>query len=137
MKNKPTLVEVAYKFLCKNKKADFKEIWKHVKKQCNVTKEDEEKAGGDLYTGMILDTNFFLKNDEIWYPRSDVSLEEIKEQMIRIELSTIKDDSTEMTIDLTTATELTKTLDEDFNEFDDLDEYDTRGIKIIEDNYDE
>lgn len=127
MQKKPTLIEEAYKFLRKNKKADFKTILKHVKKQCNVTKEDEEKAGGDLYTAMILDTKFFLKNDKIWYPRSEVSLEEIKEQMTRIELPISEDDSIDMTIDLTTTTDLTKKLDED----------DTISIKIVQDNYDE
>lgn len=137
MQKKPTLVEEAYRFLCKNKKADFKEILKHVKKQCNIAKEDEEKVGGDLYTAMILDTNFFLKNDKIWYPRSEVSLEEIKEQMIKIELPTSKEDSSEMTVDLTLTTDLTKTLldDDEFDESEDED--DTIGIKIVEDNYDE
>lgn len=141
MQKKPTLIEEAYKFLCKNKKADFKTILKHVKKQCSVAKEDEEKAGGALYTAMILDTKFFLKNDKIWYPRSEVSLEEIKEQMIRVELPISKDDSIEITIDLSTTTDLTKTLDEedeDFDEFDvSEDEDDTIGIKIVQDNYDE
>ncbi|WP_342276161.1 hypothetical protein [Spiroplasma endosymbiont of Nebria brevicollis] len=132
MQKKPTLVEEAYKFLCKNKKADLKEILKHVKKQCNIAKEDEEKAGGDLYTAMIFDPNFFLKNDKIWYPRSEVSQEEIKEQMTRIDLPTNKDDTSEMTIDLIITTDLTKTLDDE-----EFDEDDTIGIKIVEDNYDE
>lgn len=92
MQSKQTLVETAYSFLCKKEKSSFNEIWTHIKKQCNISKEDEEKFAGELYTGIILNANFFLKNDKFWYKRSEVSLEEIKEQLTRVEISSNKEE---------------------------------------------
>ena len=132
MQSKQTLVEIAYNFLCKKKKSSFNEIWTHVKKQCNISKEDEEKVAGELYTGIILNTNFFLKNDKFWYPRSEVSLEEIKEHMTRVEISSnIKDeiDNTENFID-----DETTNLIEDLEDEEDLD---TISIQPLEDSYDD
>jgi len=145
MQNKQTLVETAYKFLCKKKKSSFNEIWNHIKKQYNITKEDEEKSAGELYTGMILDTNFFLKNDKLWYPRSEVSLEEIKEQMTRIDISHKKTDSIIKTLTLTTIEnidldkieEIDEEIDEDLEEEIDEEEDIETNIKINKDNYDE
>ncbi|WP_425381381.1 DNA-directed RNA polymerase subunit delta [Spiroplasma endosymbiont of Polydrusus pterygomalis] len=131
MESKQTLVEIAYNFLCKKKKSSFNEIWTHVKKQCNIAKEDEEKVAGELYTGIILNTNFFLKNDKFWYPRSEVSLEEIKEQhMIRVKNNKEEIDSTETFAD----DETTNLIDESDNEEDDLD---TINIQPLEDSYDD
>ena len=130
MQSKQTLVEVAYSFLCKKKKCSFNEIWTHVKKQCNIAKEDEEKVAGELYTGIILNTNFFLKNDKLWYPRSEVSLEEIKEQMTRVEIPSKEEtDSTETLIE-----DETTSLVEDLEEEEDLD---TINIQPLEDSYDD
>ncbi|WP_425382869.1 DNA-directed RNA polymerase subunit delta [Spiroplasma endosymbiont of Melieria omissa] len=92
MQSEQTLVEIAYSFLCKKEKSSFNEIWTHVKKQCNISKENEEKFAGELYTGIILNANFFLKNDKFWYKRSEVSLEEIKEQLTRIEISSNREE---------------------------------------------
>lgn len=131
MESKQTLVEIAYNFLCKKKKSSFNEIWTHVKKQCSIAKEDEEKVAGELYTGIILNTNFFLKNDKFWYPRSEVSLEEIKEQhMIRVENNKEKIDSTETFAD----DETTNLIDESDDDEDDLD---TINIQPLEDSYDD
>lgn len=134
MQNKQTLVEVAYSFLCKKKKSSFNEIWTHVKKQFNISKEDEEKIAGELYTGIILNTNFFLKNDKLWYPRNEVSLEEIKEHMTRVEIpSNTKDeiDSTETVTDNDETIDLSEDVeDEDYD-------LDTISIKPLEDSYDD
>ncbi len=131
MESKQTLVEIAYNFLCKKKKSSFNEIWMYVKKQCNIAKENEEKVAGELYTGIILNTNFFLKNDKFWYPRSEVSLEEIKEQhMIRVKNNKEEIDSTETFAD----DETTNLIDESDDEEDDLD---TINIQPLEDSYDD
>lgn len=131
MESKQTLVEIAYNFLCKKKKSNFNEIWTHVKRQCNIAKEDEEKIAGELYTGIILNTNFFFKNDKFWYPRSEVSLEEIKEQhMIRVENNKEGIDSTETFAD----DETTNLIDESDDEEEDLD---TINIQPLEDSYDD
>lgn len=131
MQNKQTLVEIAYSFLCKKKKSSFNEIWTHVKKQCNIAKEDEEKIAGDLYTGIILNTNFFLKNDKMWYPRSEVSLEEIKEQVTRVEISSSKEeiDSNETFTD----DETTDLIDD----IEDEDDSEILNMQPLEDSYDD
>lgn len=135
MQNKQTLVETAYKFLCKKKKSSFNEIWNHIKKQYHITKADEEKNAGELYTGMILDTNFFLKNDKLWYPRSEVSLEEIKEQMTIIDISNKKTNSLNNKLTTIENDDLGKIaeIDEDLEEDTDEEE----EIEINSDNYDE
>jgi len=136
MQNRPILVDVAYKYLCKKKKSNFLNIWAHVKKQCNITALEEEKAAGDLYTGMILDTNFFLKNDKIWYPRSEVSLEEIRCQMITIDKEVYDiSDNTELTIDSLASDKVLKTSDDEDDFEADSEQEEVSGE--IEDNYDE
>ena len=133
MQNKQKLVEVAYSFLCKKKKSSFNEIWTHVKKQYNISKEDEEKIAGELYTGIILNTNFFLKNDKLWYPRNEVSLEEIKEHMIRVEILS----NTKKEIDSSeTFTDDDETIN--LNEYsEDEEDLDTISIQPLEDSYDD
>jgi len=134
MQNKQTLVEVAYSFLCKKKKSSFNEIWTHVKKQCNISKEDEEKIAGKLYTGIILNTNFFLKNDKLWYPRNEVSLEEIKEHMTRVEIPS----NTKEEIDSTeTVTNNDETIDLSEDVEDEDDDLNSISIQPLEDSYDD
>lgn len=136
MQSKQTLVEIAYSFLCKKKKSSFNEIWTHVKKQCSLLKEDEEKFAGELYTGIILNTNFFLKNDNLWCPRSEVSLDEIKEQMTRVEIpSNNKEEEIDNTE--TFADETTNLTEESENEENEEDDLDTINIQPLEDSYDD
>lgn len=85
MENRIELLDIALKYLEAKKKASFNDIWKHVKNELKIPKEFEEKAVGNLYTGMVLDTHFFLKNDKLWYPRSEVTLDEIKTQVTSIQ----------------------------------------------------
>lgn len=133
MQSKQTLVEIAYNFLCKKKKSSFNEIWTYVKKQCNISKEDEEKVAGELYTGIILNTNFFLKNDKFWYPRSEVSLEEIKEQhMTRVEITSNNKEEIDNT-ETFTDDETTNLIEESEDE----DDLDTINIQPLEDSYDD
>lgn len=130
MENRAKLLEIAYKYLERHKKASFNNIWKHVKKELKVSSENEEKVIGNLYTGMILDTHFFLKSDKLWYPRSQVSLEEIKSQVNSIvqendeEFDDLEEESSEETESL---------LDEEEAE----EETDSEGIYIAEDSYDD
>lgn len=130
MENRTKLLEIAYKYLEKRKKSSFTDIWKHVKKELNITPEQEEKVIGNLYTGMILDTHFFLKSDKLWYPRSQVSLDEIKTQVTSI----AQDDSEEFDLseDLTVDSE--NFVDEEDSE---EDEDDSDSIYIAEDSYDD
>lgn len=130
MENRTKLLEVAYNFLEKQKKASFNDIWKHVKKELKIALENEEKAIGNLYTGMILDTRFFLKNDKLWYPRNQVSLDEIKSQV-----TSISQDDSEDDFDLSeTNTDNTENfLEEEDNE----EEEDDDSIFIAEDSYDD
>ncbi|MGL5268309.1 MAG: DNA-directed RNA polymerase subunit delta [Spiroplasma sp.] len=126
MENRTKLLEVAYKYLEKHKKSSFIDIWKYVKKELNINPEQEEKVVGNLYTGMILDTHFFLKSDKLWYPRSQVSLEEIKSQISSIIQDTDEDfDLSEEILD-----DDTSSLDEGVVDEDD-------SIYIAEDSYDD
>lgn len=128
MENRTRLLEVAYQYLMKHKKASFSDIWKYVKKELNISTQYEEKAIGNLYTGMILDTKFFLKSDKLWYPRNEISLEEIKSQV-----TAITSDDTEDEFDLSEEiTEETEVFSE--KEEEDSDE-DSGEIFIVEDNY--
>lgn len=130
MENRTKLLEIAYKYLEKRKKASFADIWKHVKKELNISSEHEEKVIGNLYTGMILDTNFFLKSDKLWYPRSQVSLEEIKTQVTSIVQD--QDEEFDLSEDITDVTESFVEEEEETEEEDDDD-----SIYIAEDSYDD
>ena len=127
MENRTRLLEVAYQYLMKHKKASFNDIWKYVKKELNISSQYEEKAIGNLYTGMILDTKFFLKSDKLWYPRNEISLEEIKSQVTSI-TSDDTDDEFDLSEEITEETEIFSEKEEDSH--DDEDE-----IFIAEDNY--
>lgn len=135
MENRTKLLEIAYKYLEKHKKGSFSDIWKHVKKELNISPEKEEKVIGNLYTGMILDTHFFLKSDKLWYPRSQVTLEEIKSQVNSI----AQDSDEEFDLSETTLDE-TENLDDEDSDDDDDEEYDDDDddtIYIAEDSYDD
>ncbi|MBE4704259.1 DNA-directed RNA polymerase subunit delta [Spiroplasma platyhelix] len=123
------LLEIAYKYLEKRKKASFSDIWKHVKKELNISPEHEEKVIGNLYTGMILDTHFFLKSDKLWYPRSQVSLDEIKSQVTSIAQD--HDEEFDLSEDIT---DLSESFVEEETEDD---EEDDDTIYIAEDSYDD
>ncbi|MDQ7982908.1 MAG: DNA-directed RNA polymerase subunit delta [Spiroplasma sp.] len=125
MENRTKLLEIAYQFLVKHKKASFGDIWKYVKKELNITPEYEEKVIGNLYTGMILDTQFFLKSDKLWYPRNEVPLEEIKSQVTSI--SNDHEDEFDLSEEVSDETE---NLSEKEEELDD-------DIFIAEDSYDD
>lgn len=129
MENRTKLLEIAYKYLEKHKKASFTDIWKHVKKELNISPEHEEKVIGNLYTGMILDTHFFLKSDKLWYPRSQVSLDEIKSQVTSIVQE--NDDDFDLSEDASDETE--SFVEEEENEESDDDD----SIYIAEDSYDD
>lgn len=129
MENRTQLLEIAYKYLEKKKKASFADIWKHVKKELSISEAHEEKVIGNLYTGMILDTNFFLKSDKLWYPRSQVSLDEIKSQVTSIVQE--HDEEFDLSEDLTDATE--SFVEEEETEEDEDDD----SIYIAEDSYDD
>lgn len=130
MENRTKLLEIAYKYLEKRKKASFSDIWKHVKKELSISSEHEEKVIGNLYTGMILDTHFFLKNDKLWYPRSQVSLDEIKSQVTSIVQD--QDEEFDLSEDITEATE--NFVEEEETEDEDEDD---DSIYIAEDSYDD
>lgn len=131
MENRTNLLEVAYKHLEKQKKCSFNDIWKHVKKELNISFEQEEKVVGNLYTGMILDPHFVLKSDKLWYPRSQVSLEEIKSQVTAIVQENDSDEEFDLSEEISN--------DDDTSVLDDeeLDEDDDDSIYIAEDSYDD
>lgn len=127
MENRTKLLEIAYKYLIKHKKASFTEIWKHIKKELNIPVEYEEKVIGNLYTGMILDTQFFLKSDKLWYPRSEVSLDEIKSQVTSI-VNEHEDDEFDLSEEIVDETENLSEKDDDADDDD---------VFIAEDSYDD
>lgn len=129
MENRTKLLEVAYKYLEKQKKCSFNDIWKYVKKELNISSEQEEKVVGNLYTGMILDPHFVLKSDKLWYPRSQVTLEEIKSQVTAI----VQDDDSDEEFDLSEEMSDDDTSVLDDEEADDDDD----SIYIAEDSYDD
>lgn len=126
MENRTRLLEIAYQYLVKHKKASFSDIWKYVKKELNIPSEYEEKAIGNLYTGMILDTQFFLKSDKLWYPRNEVPLEEIKSQVTSI-TNDHEDDEFDLSEEITDETE----------NFSEKEEEPDDDIFIAEDSYDD
>lgn len=131
MENRTRLLEVAYEYLMKHKKASFSDIWKYVKKELEISAAYEEKAIGNLYTGMILDTKFFLKSDKLWYPRNEVSLEEIKSQVTTIPSDDTEEDEFDLSEEITEETEIFSEKETDDSDDDDDD------IFIAEDNYDD
>lgn len=126
MENRTRLLEVAYQYLMKHKKASFSDIWKYVKKELDIPYQYEEKAIGNLYTGMILDTKFFLKSDKLWYPRNEISLEEIKSQV-----TSIANDSEEDEFDLS------EEIPDETENFAEKEEETDDDIFIAEDSYDD
>lgn len=92
MRNHTELLDLAYKYLEQKKKSSFKDIWNYLQKELEISEEEKEKVVGNLYTGMVLDPHFFLKNDKLWYTRDQVTLDEFKSQVSLVQ--------TDETIDL-------------------------------------
>ncbi|WP_339025255.1 DNA-directed RNA polymerase subunit delta [Spiroplasma endosymbiont of Agriotes lineatus] len=76
-----SLVDLAYEFLIKLKRAGFKEIYNYVKIAKETPIEVEAKEMVNLYTDMVLDNRFLLIQDNEWGLRQDYKFDEIKKQI--------------------------------------------------------